>query len=149
MLSKHGALLYDGVAEKLTAHLQGTVATLQTGVWSSFGSHGQGVGRISNYHDHDSRHFLMYMDRTYILCAQKTIRIRTWFALVSHGPCGNIPKIGPAVTQLVLQAIDCERNGDLTDNQNAGQGRLYTMLQWMGQADRFANVYRDFLNKSF
>jgi len=142
VLHKHGTLLYDGVSDKISAHLLGTVERLQDVANSSL------LEEIANtWNEHQItmimvRDILMYMDRTYVPSQRRRpvydlglhlFRITVW----EH------PRVQSRVTDLLLRAIKSERGGYLTDDRSLLKANLGMLLE-LGQAD-YSNVYeRDF-----
>lgn len=135
-------MLYDGVTQKLSDHLdalahrlsQAPDSTLLEEVGQSFSAHVVTMNMI--------RDILMYMDRTYVVNNQKRpvyelgmylYRIIVW----------ERDQIRNRVSSLLLQAIMDERSGMLTDDRTLLKSVL-SMLQQLGAADN-SNVYeRDF-----
>jgi len=146
VLHKHGALLYEGVTDKLNAHLLETVKTLAATAEAQLLEH---MSQTWNEHQITMvmiRDILMYMDRTYVIQQRRRMvydlglhlfRIAVW----EH------PSVGQRVIDLLLDAIRSERNGFLTDR---GQSKaVLTMLQALGQADGTANVYQQDFEQVF
>mmetsp|Transcript_5420 Transcript_5420/g.8881 ORF Transcript_5420/g.8881 Transcript_5420/m.8881 type:complete len:758 (+) Transcript_5420:147-2420(+) len=142
VLHKHGTLLYDGVSDKISAHLLGTVRRLQDIADSSLLEE---IATTWNEHQITMimvRDILMYMDRTYV----PTQRRRPVYDLGLHLfriTVWEHPRIQSRVTELLLSAIASERDGLLTDDRSLLKANLGMLLE-LGQAD-YSNVYeRDF-----
>eukprot|EP00978_Attheya_sp_CCMP212_P043078 scaffold274761_cov49-Attheya_sp.AAC.1 len=142
VLQKHGALLYEGVSDKLTKHLLRTVERLAEVPDSSLLEE---MARTWEEHHITMvmvRDILMYMDRTYVLQNRRRaiydmgvhlFRVTVW----EH------PRVQSRVTNLLLEAIASERAGLLTDDRTLLKKNL-NMLLALGSADS-SNVYeRDF-----
>jgi cullin 3 len=142
VLHKHGTLLYDGVSDKISSHLLGTVERLQATPDSSLLEE---IAATWNEHQITMimvRDILMYMDRTYV----PTQRRRPVYDLGLHLfriTVWEHPRVQARVTDLLLSAIASERAGLLTDDRSLLKANLGMLLE-LGQAD-FSNVYeRDF-----
>lgn len=146
VLHKHGAVLYDGVTDKLNSHLLETVELLKQTPAAQL------LEQMSHtWKEHQItmvmiRDILMYMDRTYVVQYRRRLvydlglhlfRITVW----------EYPDVGKRVIDLLLEAIRNERHGFLTDR---GQCKaVLTMLQALGQADGTANVYQQDFEQVF
>ncbi|KAI2498715.1 cullin-like protein [Fragilaria crotonensis] len=142
VLHKHGTLLYDGVSDKISSHLLGTVDRLQATPDSSLLEE---IAATWNEHQITMimvRDILMYMDRTYV----PTQRRRPVYDLGLHLfriTVWEHPRVQARVTDLLLNAIASERAGLLTDDRSLLKANLGMLLE-LGQAD-YSNVYeRDF-----
>jgi len=142
VLHKHGALLYEGVSDKISSHLAQTVQRLADIPDSSLLDD---MARTWAEHQITMimvRDILMYMDRTYVSAQRRRpvyelglhlFRIIVW----EH------PRIQDRVRDLLLNAIASERAGLLTDDRTLLKANLGMLLE-LGQADH-SNVYeRDF-----
>jgi len=146
VLHKHGALLYEGVSDKLNAHLLDTVKILAETPEGQLLEHMSQTWKEHQITMIMIRDILMYMDRTYVVQQRRRLvfdlglhlfRIAVW----EH------PSVGQRVIDLLLEAIKMERNGYLTDR---GQSKaVLTMLQALGQADGTANVYQQDFEQVF
>lgn len=142
VLHKHGALLYDGVTEKLSMHLLDTVNHLADVPDSSLLEE---MATAWNEHDITMvmvRDILMYMDRTYVPQNRRRpvydlgvhlFRITVW----EH------PRVQSRVTDLLLAAIASERAGLLTDDRTLLKANI-DMLLALGGADGSSVYERDF-----
>lgn len=144
VLHKFGVLLYDGVTEKISAHLLETVqrladvpdSTLLEEIAATWSEHQITMVMI--------RDILMYMDRTYVPAQRRRpvyelglhlFRVTIW----EH------PRIQSRVTELLLTAVASERAGMVTDDRSLLKCNIGMLLE-LGQAD-YSNVYeRDFEN---
>mmetsp|Transcript_35919 Transcript_35919/g.107315 ORF Transcript_35919/g.107315 Transcript_35919/m.107315 type:complete len:811 (-) Transcript_35919:515-2947(-) len=143
VLHKHGALLYEGVADKLSSHLLRTVERLaraEDGTLLEEVSHAWSEHRITMVMVRD---ILMYMDRTYV---QQNRHRRPVYELGLHlfrVTVWEHDRVQPRVTELLLRAIASERAGLLTDDRTLLKSNLGMLLE-LGSADG-SNVYeRDF-----
>lgn len=144
VLHKHGALLYEGVSDKITAHLLDTVDDLAERPESQLL---EGMSHTWNEHLITMlmiRDILMYMDRTYVVQAKRRsvyelglhlFRVTVWEHFQVKG----------RVLDLILQQITQERNGLLTTpDHRARLKAIMAMLLELGRADLAANVYQEF-----
>ena len=146
VLHKHGALLYEGVTEKLNSHLMETVKILAETAEAQLLEHMSETWKEHQITMVMIRDILMYMDRTYVLQQRR----RTVYDLGLHLfriAVWEHPAVGQRVIDLLLEAIREERSGFLTDR---GQAKaVLTMLQALGQADGTANVYQQDFEQVF
>ena len=147
VLHKHGSVLYEGVAAKLTEHLQETVHQLTEvhpnalleAVSEQWKEHCITMVMI--------RDILMYMDRTYV----QQQRRRTVYDLGLHlfrTTVWEHPAIKNPVCQLLLDAIARERSGLLTDDRDLLK-QVISMLLELGRADYQAAVYQQDFESAF
>lgn len=140
VLHKHGAVLYEGVAAKLTQHLQGTLAALAAthdpslleAVATAWKEHCVTMVMI--------RDILMYMDRTYVTQQKR----RTVYDLGLHlfrVTVWEHPSVSPRVCALMLSTIAKERAGLLTDDRDLLK-QCISMLLELGRADYSVAVYQ-------
>ena len=140
-LHKHGDLLYDGLQEKLRAHLQSVVEQLVATPTSSML---ESMAQVWNEHSITMimiRDILMYMDRTYVVKE----RLRPVYELGLHLfrlTVWEHPQIHSRIRELLLQAIAQERAGLLTDDRDPLK-KVIGMLLELSQADFTANVYQE------
>jgi len=142
VLHKHGPILYEGVAEKISTHLRATVASLTQqppellleAIGEAWTEHCMTMVMI--------RDILMYMDRTYVTQAKRRpvydlglhlFRIVVW----------EKAEIKKNVTDLLLGAVAKEREGFLNDDRSKLKA-IIGMLLDLGRADFSADVYQDF-----
>lgn len=149
VLHKHGALLYEGVTEKITAHLVTTVrevaeqpnARLLDAMAEAWTDHSMTMVMI--------RDILMYMDRTYVAQAKRRpvyelglhlFRVTVW----EH------PRVRSRVIELLLEAIAEERAGLVSDVESRSKLKsVLAMLLELGRADYTANVYQQDFEQVF
>ncbi|GAX18317.1 cullin 3 [Fistulifera solaris] len=143
VLHKHGDLLYDGVSEKITQHLSKTVHVLAEETVDE----GLLAATSTAWQDHVItmtmiRDILMYMDRIYIPQSKRRpvyelglhlFRITVW----EH------PAVKNRVVQLLLQAIEQERAGFLTDDRNMFKSILNMLLEIGNSSSHTAAVYHN------
>jgi cullin 3 len=142
VLHKHGALLYEGVTEKINAHLLETVKHLAEQPDNSL------LDELSSVWTEHSitmvmiRDILMYMDRTYVVQHKRRpvyelglhwFRVTVW----EH------PRVSARIIELLLQSIAAERAGLLSDQRDAVK-KVLAMLLELGRAEYAAHVYQDF-----
>jgi cullin 3 len=143
VLHKHGALLYEGVTEKLNAILLQSVETLAAQPNETLL---ETMATVWNEHMITMtmiRDILMYMDRTYVIQQRRRVvyelglhlfRITVW----EH------PAVGPRVMELTLDLINLQRIGKIPDDRDARLQNVVRMLLELGRADFQANVYHEF-----
>jgi len=142
VIQKHGSLLYHGISEKLSLHLQATVERLAEIPDSSL------LEEVSkSYSDHTTtmimvKDILMYMDRTFV--NQEKLKPMYDLGLqLFRATVWDHARVQTRVSELLLQTIANERVGILTDDRTLIKDNL-AMLQELGAADN-CNVYeKDF-----
>ena len=142
VLFKHGDVLYQGVASRLTSQLilaSQKLAVMNEGILLE--------GLASAYADHRTtlvmvRDVLMYMDRTYV----EQRRLRPVYELglhLFHRTVWANGAVGMRACGLVLRSVENVRMGGVSDDPTLAR-RVLTMLIEIGDADG-SNVYdRDF-----
>jgi cullin 3 len=140
VLHKHGAFLYEGVSDKMNAHLLTTVQELQ-------GSTCLLTTMANTWQDHQMtvcmiRDILMYMDRTFV-AQQKRRPVYDMGLHLFRVTVYDHYTIQPRVTQLVLDAIRDERDQSETTLDRTKLRSIIRMLLELQQTDASSNTYLD------
>lgn len=140
VLHKHGALLYEGVVDKISSHLQKVVQDLLhqkqsphllQAVAAAWKEHIMTLVMI--------RDILMYMDRTYVQQSKRRgvyeLGLHLWkISVWDH------PVVCSCVTELMLLQVAKERQGAIVEDRTCLKNLLQMLLE-LGQADYSTNVY--------
>lgn len=145
VVNKHGDLLYSGLVQTSTQHLQKVAARIAavpgdailTSMRTEWDAHIQSFKLISQ--------ILMHMDRVYVKQVGKKpvheLGLELWRDVVVHNP-----NIGPRMQSVLLEMILKERNGEIMDRTLIRSMTL--MLADLGQAVYSKDFEEPFLDRT-